>query len=146
MSAHPAETCKVLYSEPFRSKRKKIITVYGADNSRLETVRARCISNADRKVTYRKVSAQCDKTIDTAWYRFKGVEGTRMPTSCPPKYKCNTNAPGWLKGGHLSVEYGQVTRKACFHRSNCCSLSTNIKVRNCGSYYVQHLKSTGNCW
>lgn len=112
----------------------------------LECVNYRSISNADRKVTYWKVSAQCDKTTDTAWYRFEGAEGTIMPTSCPPKYKCNTNAPQWLKGGHLSVEYGQVTRKACFHRWNCCSLSTNIKVRNCGSYYVHRLKSTGGCW
>ena len=63
-----------------------------------------------------------------------------------PLYKCNTNAPGWLKGEHPSVADGQVTRKACFHWSNCCSLSTNIKVRNCGSYYVYYLKSTGSCW
>ena len=69
-----------------------------------------------------------------------------MPTSYPPLYKCNTNAPGWLKGEHPSVADGQVTRKACFHWSNCCSLSTNIKVRNCGSYYVYYLKSTGSCW
>ena len=68
----------------------------------LECVNYRSISNADRKVTYGKVSAQCDKTTDTAWYRLEGAEGTIMPTSCPPKYKCNTNAPGWLKGGHLS--------------------------------------------
>ena len=110
-----------------------------------ECVNYRSICNADRKVTYREVSVQCDKTVDTARYRLEGAEGTRMPTSCPPQYKCNTNAPGWLKGGHLSVAYGQVTRKACFHQSNCCSLSTNIKVRNCGSYYVHHLKSTGGC-
>ena len=61
-----------------------------------------CITNADRKVTYRKVSAQCDKTIDTAWYRFDGPAGTRMPTSCPPKYKCNTNALVWWRGGNPS--------------------------------------------
>ena len=112
----------------------------------LECVDYRRITNADRKVTYGKVSVQCDKTIDTAWYRFEGAAGTRMPTSCPPLYKCNTNAPGWLKGGHPSVADGQVTRKACFHWSSCCSLSTNIKVRNCGSYYVYYLKSTGSCW
>ncbi|CAH3155022.1 unnamed protein product [Porites evermanni] len=121
---------------------------YAEDHTCLpaECVDYRRITNADRKVTYGKVSVQCDKTIDTAWYRFEGAAGTRMPTSCPPLYKCNTNAPGWLKGGHPSVEDGQVTRKACFHWSSCCSLSTNIKVRNCGSYYVYYLKSTGSCW
>ena len=112
----------------------------------LECVNYRRITNADRKVTYGKVSVQCDKTIDAAWYRFEGAAGTRMPTSCPPLYKCNTNAPGWLKGGHPSVADDQVTRKACFHWSSCCSLSTNIKVRNCGPYYVYYLKSTGSCW
>ncbi|CAH3155028.1 unnamed protein product [Porites evermanni] len=136
--------------EGIESNNRQTTQLYGmvitSVTSFCKCVNYRRITNADRKVTYGKVSVQCDKTIDTAWYRFEGAVGTRMPTSCPPLYRCNTNAPGWLKGGHPSVADGQVTRKACFHWSNCCSLSTNIKVRNCGSYYVYYLKSTGSCW
>ena len=80
----------------------------------LECVDYRRITNADRKVTYRKFSVQCDKTIDTAWYRFEGAAGTRMPTSCPPLYKCNTNAPGWLKGGHLAWKMVRLLEKRVF--------------------------------
>ncbi|XP_020628524.1 pancreatic secretory granule membrane major glycoprotein GP2-like isoform X2 [Orbicella faveolata] len=69
-----------------------------------------------------------------------------MPTSCPPTYRCNTNAPGWLNGGHPLVADGKVTRQVCFHwSSNCCHSSTNIDVRNCGSFYVYHFRGTPGC-
>ena len=68
-----------------------------------------------------------------------------MPTSCPPTGRCGTNAPGWMNGGHPTVADGQISRQVCFHwNSNCCLWSTNIKVRNCGSYYVYYLHSTTN--
>ena len=76
---------------------------------------------------------------------LEGSAGTRMPTSCPPTYRCNTDATGWLNGGHPTVADGQVGRQVCFHYSgNCCLWSTNIKVRNCGSYYVYYLSGTPN--
>ena len=66
-----------------------------------------------------------------------------MPTSCPPTLRCNTYATGWLNGTHPTVADGQVSRQVCFHgRSNCCNWSTNIKVRNCSSYYVYYLSGT----
>ena len=50
-----------------------------------------------------------------------------------------------MNGGQPTVAEGQVTRTACFHaHSNCCYFSTNIKVRNCGSYYVYYLSGTAN--
>ena len=77
---------------------------------------------------------------------LEGSAGTRMPTSCPPTYRCNTDATGWLNGGHPTVADGQVGRQVCFHYSgNCCLWSTNIKVRNCGSYYVYYLSGTPTC-
>ena len=62
-----------------------------------------------------------------------------MVTSCPPENRCNTQAPGWMNGGHPTVAEGPVSRQVCFHWGNCCSWPQNIKVRNCGSYYVYHL-------
>ena len=102
------------------------------------------LSSFDRKVTYHS-GIRCDSRIGPAWYRFQGAAGTRMPTSCPPKSRCNTDATGWLTGGHPSVADGQVSKTVCFHWSgSCCQWSTTIQVRNCGSFYVYYLNSTPN--
>ena len=97
------------------------------------------LTNADRKVSSLRTSRVHDKLIP-GWYRFQGAAGTRMASSCPPVYRCNTNSPGWLNGTHPTVADGQVTRQVCFHwTSRCCKGTVNIKVRNCGSYYVYYL-------
>ena len=68
-----------------------------------------------------------------------------MPTSCVPIFRCATNAAGWLTGGHPTVADGEVTRKVCFsYMQGCCEYSTDIKVRNCGGYYVYYFNSTQN--
>lgn len=92
---------------------------------------------------------RCDqrdlRTVDK-WHRFVGDAGTAMPTSCVPKNHCGTHAPGWLESGHPSVEQGAVTGKVCFHwSSKCCHWSVNIKVRNCGDFYVYKLPKTPHC-
>ena len=104
------------------------------------------LTDADRKATYSTRSPVCDGNLN-GWYRFQGAAGTRMPTSCPSRYRCGTNAPGWLNGGHPTVADGKVTRQVCFHwSSNCCYWSTNIQVRNCGSFYVYYFSSTPECY
>ena len=107
------------------------------------------LNSYTRKITYSYSSGSyCDSGIGSGWFRFEGSAGTRMPTSCPPKYICGTTGTGWLNGGHPTVADGQVSRQVCFHWSgNCCYWSTNIKVRNCGSYYVYYLNGTpsGQC-
>ena len=103
------------------------------------------LNNPHRKITHKihSLLSDCDYGIGPGWFRFEGAAGTRMPTSCPPIYSCGTYAPGWLNGGHPTVADGQVTRKVCFRwTSGCCHRSTNIKVRNCGSYYVYYLSGT----
>ena len=87
----------------------------------------------------------CDKGIGPGWFRFQGAAGTQMPTSCPPTLRCNTHAPGWLNGEHPTVTSGEVTMEVCFHwLGSCCHFSINIKVKNCGSFYVYYFKSTPN--
>ncbi|CAH3133259.1 unnamed protein product [Porites lobata] len=100
-----------------------------------------------RKITY-SGGSYCDRGIGPGWFRFEWSAGTRLPTSCPPMFRCGTTVTGWLNGGHPTVADGQVSRQVCFHwSSNCCYWSTNIKVRNCGSYYVYYLNGTpsGQC-
>ena len=103
------------------------------------------LNSADRKNTYTTNHDYCDNGIGPGWFRFEGSAGTRMPTSCPPIHRCGANVPGWMNGGHPTVADGQVTRTVCFHYSgDCYRWSTNIKVRNCGSYYVYYLSGTPN--
>ncbi|KAL9967747.1 hypothetical protein ACROYT_G026039 [Oculina patagonica] len=60
--------------------------------------------SADRKITFSVyASSKCDDKLVPAWYRFQGAAGTRMPTSCPPDWRCGTVATGWLNGEHPSV-------------------------------------------
>ena len=107
------------------------------------------LNSGDRKITYTSYHGYCDRGIGPGWFRFEGSAGTRMPTSCPPYNRCGTHAPAWLNGGHPTVADGQVSRQVCFHwvNSGCCEWSTNIKVRNCGSYYLYYLSGTpgGSC-
>ena len=102
------------------------------------------LNSHTRKITYSYSSGSyCDSGIGPGWFRFERSAGTRMPTSCPPINRCGTSATGWLNGGHPTVAEGQVSRTVCFHwNSRCCNWSTNIKVRNCGSYYVYYLSGT----
>ena len=106
------------------------------------------LNNYTRKITSTG-GFYCDEGIGPGWFRFEGSAGTRMPTSCPPKYRCGAYASGWLKGGHPTVADGQVNRTVCFHDyDSCCYWATNITVRNCGSYYVYYLSGTPDdaCW
>jgi len=91
---------------------------------------------------------RCDqRDITPGWYRFTGVVGNlQMPTTCPPIRRCGTHAPGWISGQHPSVADGEVTRKVCYHWSgNCCQWNNNIKVKNCGAFYVYELQKTPTC-
>ena len=81
------------------------------------------------------------------WHRLMGAAGTAMPTACVPTHRCGTHAPGWLQGGHPTEEQGVVTKKVCFHWSgNCCKWSVNIRVRDCGEFYVYNFPKTPVCY
>ena len=103
------------------------------------------LNSADRNVNY-YTTPTCDNGLGPGWFRFEGAAGTRMTTSCPPENRCNAHAPGWLNGGHPSVAEGKVTRQVCFRFiSECCTDTTNIQVRNCGSFYVYFFNGTPWC-
>lgn len=77
-----------------------------------------------------------------AWYRFSGKAGTRMAMKCVPAHRCGTEAPGWLKGSlPKTKKEGAVNRTVCFNwKHECCRWKTQIKVRNCGDFYLFFLK------
>jgi len=74
------------------------------------------------------------------WYRFQGAAGDRMADKCVPRYHCGTQTPGWLSGTHPTVAEGVVIRRVCYNEYyECCSMFHNIRVKNCGAYFVYAL-------
>ncbi|KAK3703840.1 hypothetical protein QZH41_012446 [Actinostola sp. cb2023] len=99
------------------------------------------LSEGNRRDSHVKSGAgTSDDKLSPGWHRFVGAAGSRMADTCVPKYRCDTNAPGWLSGGQPNVQDGMVSRKVCFNWSgNCCHSYKTIMVRNCGSFYVYKL-------
>jgi len=89
-------------------------------------------------------SAVCDKNIAPGWYRFLPPAGVQMASSCVPSKKCATSVTGWLKS-HPKMTDGIVSGTVCYSWDVCCQWSQNIRVRNCGSFYVYDLKPTISC-
>ena len=73
-----------------------------------------------------------------------------MPQACVTKYEewyCGTAEAGWLTGQHPNVSQGTVTRRVCFSfHSNCCNTVKDIKIRNCGNFYVYELQPLTAGW
>jgi len=90
---------------------------------------------------------RCDQNdLTKGWYRFSGEAGVVIAYKCPAIDYCGTHAPGWMEGSHPAKEQGIVTRKVCYHWSGkCCNWHNNIRVRNCGDFYVYELDKTPVC-
>uniref|UniRef100_A0A8C9DPN1 Glycoprotein 2 n=1 Tax=Prolemur simus TaxID=1328070 RepID=A0A8C9DPN1_PROSS len=88
----------------------------------------------------------CDNDL-RGWYRFVGEGGVKMPETCVQVYRCQTDAPLWLKGTHPALGDGIVNHIACAHWSNnCCFWNTEVLVKACpGGYYVYWLQGTPEC-
>ncbi|XP_032230168.2 uromodulin [Nematostella vectensis] len=104
------------------------------------------LSDASRNVNSPKTTRICDSGLVKKWYRFEGAAGTVIPSACPSENLCNTHATGWVNGAHPTVEEGIVTRKVCYHwSSSCCNWSNDIRILNCGSYYIYELIKPPGC-
>ena len=92
------------------------------------------------------IGGKCDRDLSTKWYRFSARAGGTMPESCVPMYLCGTETTGWLNGKHPTVQEGVVSRQVCFHyRDDCCDWTKDIRIRNCGGFYVYELKAVRYC-
>lgn len=106
------------------------------------------LNQADRaKGFFSKGVLKCDKNdLTKKWYRFSGAAGSALPTTCVAKNHCGTHAPGWMQGSHPTQAQGIVTRRVCYHwSSNCCHWHNNVRVRNCGGFYVYELDKPPHC-
>ena len=69
-----------------------------------------------------------------------------MPTQCVQDSRCGAVLSGWLKGGHPTLADGEVSSKVYFTRDgDCCKKSRDIKVKDCGSYFIYKLLKLPAC-
>ena len=97
---------------------------------------------------------RCDRDdLVPGWYRFQGAAGDQMADNCVTHNHCGTAASGWLHDPHPTVAEGVVTRKVCYHMKcywydwseSCCYWGNNIRVRNCGAFFVYELQKPPSC-
>ena len=127
-----------------------LLTVDGCNNYTV-------LSEADRaqgQIVINDGNYRCDRDdLVPGWYRFQGAAGDQMADKCVPTNYCGTHWPGWLNGTHPTVAEGVVMRKVCYHywyhygyeSSYCCYWSNNIRVRNCGAFFVYELQKPPGC-
>ncbi|XP_020603951.1 oncoprotein-induced transcript 3 protein-like isoform X2 [Orbicella faveolata] len=110
------------------------------------------LSEADRAQGHIVINSnyRCDRDdLVPRWYRFQGAAGDQMADKCVPENHCGTHYPGWLNGTHPTVAEGVVTRRVCYHNSllnSCCVWHDNIRVKNCGAYFVYELPRPRYCY
>ena len=100
------------------------------------------LSEADRAQGYISSNYRRDRSdLVPGWYRFQGAAGDRMADKCILMGHCGTEYPGWLSGAHPTVAEGVVIRRVCFSKDQCsCYRYKNIRVKNCGAYFVYELR------
>lgn len=110
------------------------------------------LDQADRSMSFADSNVvKCDKNEAEGfrfpgWYRFMGDSGDQMPDKCVPTGRCGTRAPGWLNGQHPTEQESVVTREVCYHwKKECCKWKNDIKIRNCGEFYVYELQKPPTC-
>ncbi|XP_066023636.1 uromodulin-like [Pocillopora verrucosa] len=105
------------------------------------------LNDSDRKSDRPSPTASlCDNLLVEGWYRFEGAAGTKMPTMPVPEYRCGADFSGWLNGAEPTVVDGDVNRQVCFtRRANTCEYSKQIKMKNCGSYFIYKLCKPPTC-
>ena len=83
------------------------------------------------------------------WYRVVGPAGTKLADT-PTKgyYYCGTAGSRYVQGNHPTKIGETVSTKACFYRKSnyLCVEPQNVKIRNCGKYFIYYLPETTGCW
>ena len=121
-----------------------LLTVDGCNNYTV-------LSEADRAQGHIVINAsnyRCDRDdLVPGWYRFQGAAGYQMADKCTLWNHCGTHETGWLSGAHPTIAEGVVTRRVCFSWLYfCCGWYENIRVKNCGVFFVYELLKPNYCY
>ena len=97
----------------------------------------------------KRPSKKSSQWLGPGWYRMMAPAGTKIPDVAQGTHKCGTGASGWMQGSHPVNNLEVVTRKVCFsHQSGSsspCTWTSEIKVKNCISYFLYYLVDTPIC-
>ena len=109
------------------------------------------LNDVRRSTAYDSTFDLCDLRViqDGSWYRFKSLAGDKMPEFNPGVRHCGTYVPIWMNGKHPTKLGETVDRTACaaipFRRPAGCGGKFDIKVINCGSFFLYQLKEPKQC-
>ncbi len=94
-------------------------------------------------------SKSCDQSVFNSipkWVRFIGEGGTQIPTSAVGPGRCGSSATGWYSGPMPTDLDSTTNGTVCFSwNSNTCNWRNDIRVTNCGSYYIYQLTAPPVC-
>ena len=82
------------------------------------------------------------------WYRVSGDAGNALASKTPPPQdSCGTETRLYLADDHPAFGDGEVTQKACASKSpeKACNNKKDIKVINCGAFYLYKLVHLRPC-
>ncbi|EDV26362.1 uncharacterized protein TRIADDRAFT_54273 [Trichoplax adhaerens] len=107
------------------------------------------LNEPDRSIhTERNVIVKCDLlVVRNEWYRFTGGENSAMLASNYVEHgRCASLSSGWLQDMHPTGPQGIIARKVCYSFINeKCKWSSNIQIRNCGTFFTYKLPAPPLC-
>ena len=110
------------------------------------------INDIRRSTAYVSTTDLCDRDViqDGSWYRFKSAAGDKMPESNPGLNRCGAFIPIWMNGNHPTKLGVEADRTACaaipFKRPAGCGGKFDIKVINCGGFFLYQLQRPEQCF
>ena len=102
-------------------------------------------------MSFTGATGKCDGTdIEdwNVWYRVSGGAGNALASKNPPQNDSCGTYPGrlYLKDDHPDFSDGEVDRTVCItSKRYTCRKEINIKVINCGAFYLYRLVKLRDC-
>ena len=111
------------------------------------------LSSGDRTINYNSSTDKCDSRDSeiandwSKWYKITGNAGNALRVNTPPRKRCGGEVQGYLNESHPAPRDGVVNLQLCIQNpSDLCYRQKQIRVVNCGSFYLYQLqKLKNNC-
>ena len=117
-----------------------------ADNPCQDSNEIKELSSGDRTIIYDSSTDMCDLTDPeigndwSKWYKITGNAGNALRVATPPRERCGGQVQAYLIENHPVPSDGVVNRLMCVQTpTNACDRQTQIRVVNCGSFYLYKL-------
>ena len=117
------------------------------------------LNDSTRKTTFYSDESKdwtCDNTQKASrlspdwkgegWYRVVGPAGTKLADTPLEIYHCGTIGARYVQGSHPTKIGEIITTKACYKHDRICERPQDVKIRNCGEYFLYYLPETQSCW